>query len=75
MVRQFAEQLIHENQTIIEDAAGMAKNVGVDAPQAPTDDELALIDDVSSSEGDDFDETYLRAFGFCCSWVGDTLPA
>ena len=33
------------------------------APQAPTeDDEVALIDDLADLNGDEFDETYLRAF-------------
>jgi putative membrane protein len=63
VVRQFAERLIRENQTMMDDAADVAEKVGVDATQAPTDDdELALIDDLLDAEGNDFDETYLRAF-------------
>jgi len=62
-VRQFASLLTNSHQTILQDAARVAASNGVDAPQAPSnDDEVALIDDLSSLSGKEFDETYLRAF-------------
>jgi putative membrane protein len=62
-VREFAERLIDEHQDIMEDAARVAADNGVNAPRRPTDeDEIALIDDLEGVSGDDFDETYLRAF-------------
>ncbi len=62
-VRGFAERLIDEHQDVMEDASQVAADNGVDAPQQPTDeDEVALIDELDEVSGDEFDETYLRAF-------------
>jgi putative membrane protein len=62
-VRAFAERLVREHQAVIQDAATVAADNNVVAPQFPTDDdEVALIDDLSETLGDEFDETYLRAF-------------
>ena len=52
-----------EHRTIMDDGAEVAADFDVDAPQEPRDeDEVALIDDLDEMSGDDFDETYLRAF-------------
>ena len=49
----------------MQEAADVAERVGVDAQRAPTDDdETALIADLSALSGEEFDETYLRAFVF-----------
>ena len=62
-VRDFAERLIREHRAIMDDAAEVAADFDVDAPQEPRDDdEVALIDDLDEMSGDDFDETYVRAF-------------
>lgn len=62
-VRDFAERLIREHRSIMTDASEVASDFDVDAPQEPRDeDEVALIDDLDEMNGDDFDETYLRAF-------------
>ena len=62
-VREFAERLMDEHQAIMDDAAEVAADFDVDAPQEPRDeDEVALIDDLDEMSGDDFDETYLRGF-------------
>jgi putative membrane protein len=62
-VREFAERLIREHREIMDDAAEVAADFDVDAPQEPRDeDEVALIDDLDEMSGDEFDETYLRAF-------------
>jgi putative membrane protein len=62
-VRDFAERLMDEHRTIMDDGAEVAADFDVDAPQEPRDeDEVALIDDLDEMSGDDFDETYLRAF-------------
>lgn len=62
-IREFAERLIREHRAIMTDAAEVAADFDVDAPQEPRDDdEVALIDDLDGMSGDDFDETYLRAF-------------
>ena len=62
-LRDFAERLRDEHQAIMNDAAGVASDFDVDAPQEPRDeDEVALIDALDEMRGDDFDETYLRAF-------------
>jgi len=62
-VRDFAERLIREHRSIRDDATEVAADFDVDAPQEPRDeDEVALIDDLDEMNGDDFDETYIRAF-------------
>lgn len=62
-VRDFASRLIREHRSIRDDAADVAADFDVDAPQEPRDDdELALIDDLEELNGDEFDATYLRAF-------------
>jgi predicted outer membrane protein len=62
-VRQFAALLKTQYEAIMQEAADVAEGVGVDAQQAPTDDdERALIADLSTLSGEEFDETYLRAF-------------
>jgi putative membrane protein len=62
-VRDFADRLIREHRSIMTDASEVAADFDVDAPQEPRDeDEVALIDDLDEMNGDDFDETYLRAF-------------
>jgi putative membrane protein len=62
-IRDFADRVRDEHRTIMDDAAEIADDNGVPAPQAPTDDdEMALIDDLEDLNGDEFDETYLRAF-------------
>jgi putative membrane protein len=62
-VRDFADRLIREHGSLMTDAAEVAADFDVDAPQEPRDeDEVALIDDLDEMTGDDFDETYLRAF-------------
>ena len=62
-VREFAERLMDEHRAIMNDGAEIAADFDIDAPQEPRDDdEVALINDLDDSNGDDFDETYLRGF-------------
>ena len=62
-VRQFASVLATQYQEILEEAADVAARHGIDAPRQPTDDdETALIAALSEASGQEFDETYLRAF-------------
>lgn len=62
-VRQFASVLARQYQTILDDANEVADQYGVGARQAPTDEgEEALIGDLESRTGKDFDETFMRAF-------------
>ena len=62
-IREFAERVRDEQQAIMDDGAEVAADFDVDAPQEPRDDdEIALIDDLDEMNGDEFDETYLRAF-------------
>jgi putative membrane protein len=62
-VKQFAALILRQSQMMMEDASRAASTAGVGARQAPTDDdEMALIDDLKTLSGREFDETYLRAF-------------
>jgi putative membrane protein len=63
-VRDFAQRVMDEQRAIMGDASSeVAADFDVDAPQEPRDeDEVALIDDLDEMSGDEFDETYVRAF-------------
>lgn len=62
-VKQFAAVVMQQSERMMQDAADLAAKKGVEAPQAPmAQDETALIADLNTLSGREFDETYLRAF-------------
>jgi putative membrane protein len=62
-VKQFAAVVMQQSERMLQDAADLAARNGIEAPQAPmTSDETALLADLQTLSGREFDETYLRAF-------------
>jgi putative membrane protein len=61
-VRQFGERLTREHQEALRSATNIARSKGLSVPQSPaTAEQAALIADLSSRSGQDFDRAYLRA--------------
>jgi predicted outer membrane protein len=62
-VKQFAALVMQQSERMLQEAAELAARNGVETPQVPmAADETALIADLKTLSGREFDETYLRAF-------------
>jgi len=61
-VRQFADALTRDRQAALDDATQVADDMGVSEPQiASTNDQRALLTDLSALSGAEFDRTFMRA--------------